>query len=249
MTLDAILASLFPGGHSVATDNRGLIFGSAPIEGGRTANVVGVANKTPLGIDEAASLSRRVLELVERKADGPLVVLVDSDSQRMSKRDEMLGLSQYLSHLAQCLSLADREGQRTVGILYGHTAAGAFIATALATNVLVALPGAEPEVMDLPSMSRVTKLPLDVLKEKAKTTAVFAPGLDNLAATGAVHEVWDADKPLAAQLAALLARMPAGSPAGGDERDRLGRERGGRPKAAEVAADVAAQVAAVAAGS
>ncbi len=244
MTLDAILASLFPGGHSVTTDDRGLIFGTASINGGRTANVIGVANRSPLGIDEAASLSRRVLELVESKADGPLIVLVDSDSQRMSKRDELLGLSQYLSHLAQCLQLADRGGQRTVGILYGHTAAGAFIATALATSVLVALPGAEPEVMDLPSMARVTKLPLDVLKEKAKSTPVFAPGLDNLAKTGAVHAVWDAKKPLAQQLAALLASV-----SGGDERDRLGRERGGRPKAAEVAAKVAEAAARASAGA
>ena len=86
-------------------------------------------------------------------------------------------------------------------------------------------------------MSRVTKLPLDVLKEKAKTTAVFAPGLDNLAKTGAVHEVWDAEAPLAGQLAALLASAP-----GGDNRDRLGRERGGRPKAEEVAAQVASRI-------
>jgi malonate decarboxylase gamma subunit len=232
--LDDILASLFPAGHSVSVDNHGLLFGSATVGDGATADVIGVANRTAVGIDEAARLSRRVLEIVERGASRPLLVLIDSDSQRMSKRDELLGLSQYLSHLAQCLDLADRRGSRTVGLLYGHTAAGAFIATALATRVLVALPGAEPEVMDLPSMARVTKLPLDLLKEKAKTTAVFAPGLENLAQTGAVHEVWDPEKPLAAQLAALLRREP-----GGDERDRLGRERGGRPVAADVAARVA----------
>ncbi|MDI9682600.1 biotin-independent malonate decarboxylase subunit gamma, partial [Burkholderia cenocepacia] len=53
-------------------------------------------------------------------------------------------------------------------------------------------PGAEPEVMDLPSMSRVTKLPIDVLKEMARSTPVFAPGLDNLVKMGAVSvtSVW-----------------------------------------------------------
>ena len=235
MTLDGILTSLFPQGHSVIVDNTGVVFGSAKTRDGGTTNVIGVANQTPLGVDEAARLSRRVLDIVEKGEAGPLLVLIDSDSQRMSKRDELLGLSQYLSHLAQCLNMADRHGMRTVGILYGHSAAGAFIATALATKVLVALPGAEPEVMDLPSMSRVTKLPLDVLKEKAKSTPVFAPGLDNLAQTGAVHEIWDPNASLADQLATLLK-----TDIGPDARDRLGQKRGGRPKAADIAAKVMA---------
>ena len=79
-------------------------------------------------------------------------------------------------------------------------------------------------------MSRVTKLPLQVLQEMAKATPVFAPGLDNLAATGAVLKVWDPAQPLERQLAELLAE-----PATEDRRDILGHERGGRPKAAEIA--------------
>ena len=98
----------------------------------------------------------------------------------------VLGLNEFLGHLAKCLVVADLDGRMTVGLLYGHSAAGAFIATALATRVLVALPGAEPTVMDLPSMARVTKLSLEALEAKAKSTPVFAPGLDNLAAMGAV---------------------------------------------------------------
>ena len=236
MTLDEILLSLFPAGHDVVADNRGLILGSGTLPGGIEAHLVGVAHKTPLGIDEAALLARRVIEIVEVGGDGPLIVLVDSDSQRMSKRDELLGLSEYLAHLAKCLILADRLGHHTIGLLYGHTAAGAFIATALATRTLVALPGAAPEVMDLPSMSRVTKLSIDVLREKAKATPVFAPGLDNLAQTGAVHETWDPKKSLADQLAILLKQDSAP----GDTRDALGKARGGRPLAADVAARVMA---------
>ncbi len=136
-------------------------------------------------------MSGQVLDLLARGDDGPILVLVDSDSQRMSKRDELLGLNEFLAHLAKSLIYADMQSRHTIGLLYGHTAAGAFIATALATRTLVALPGAEPAVMDLPSMSRVTKLSLEVLKEKAKSTPVFAPGLENLAQTGAVLATWD----------------------------------------------------------
>ncbi|SFI10820.1 biotin-independent malonate decarboxylase, gamma subunit [Bradyrhizobium sp. Gha] len=93
-------------------------------------------------------------------------------------------LSEYLSHLAKTLLLAEAEGHRTIGLLYGGSAAGAFIVTALATGTLVALPGAHPSVMDLPSMARVTKLPIEVIKAKAEATPVFAPGLDNMVMSG-----------------------------------------------------------------
>ena len=67
----------------------------------------------------------------------------------------------------------------------------------------------------------------------AKDTPVFAPGLDNMVRTGAVQAVLDPDRPLADQIAAVIDAMPAE-----DVRDRLGRERGGRPLAEEIAAQV-----------
>ena len=227
--LDDILASLFPEGHDVVNDH-GLLLGSGRLRGGGRAVVIGVADRTAVGVDEAIRLSRHVLNALEQDG-GPILVLVDSDSQRMSKRDELLGLNEFLAHLAKCLIYADMQGRQTVGLLYGHSAAGAFLATALATQVLVALRGAEPEVMDLPSMSKVTKLSIDVLKEKAKSTPVFAPGLDNLAQTGAVLSTWDEKTSLAEQLQTLL----GSDQDGGDRRDRLGKTRRGRPKAADIA--------------
>ncbi|WP_179403212.1 biotin-independent malonate decarboxylase subunit gamma [Burkholderia guangdongensis] len=224
MTLDEVLTSLFPHGHAIERAG-GLLTGRAELNGARV-DVIGVADRLPFGIDEAVKLASQVLDTIERGDGAPILVLVDSDSQRMSKRDELLGLNEGLSHLAKCLMQADLAGHRTIGLLYGHTAAGAFIATALATRTLLALPGAEPEVMDLPSMSRVTKLPLDVLKEKARTTAVFAPGLDNLVKVGAVDAVLDPARPLDAQVAEWL-----GKPA--DRVDR--RAARGRPVAADVA--------------
>ncbi len=230
MTLDEILVSLFPDGHDVARDH-GLLTGSGVLAGGGRAEVIGIAGRTALGIDEALTLSGRVIGALERGGDGPILVLVDSDSQRMSKRDELLGLNEFLAHLAKCLIHADLAGRTTVGLLYGHTAAGAFIATALATRILVALPGAEPKVMDLPSMSKVTKLALEVLEEKARSTPVFAPGLDNLAECGGVLATWDATKPLSDQLRGVL----DGNSDRADRRDRWGQERQGRPKAAGIA--------------
>ena len=230
MTLDNILASLLPNGHDVVLE-RGLISGRGPLPDGGSMAVIGVDGRTPVGVEEAVLLSGHVLEIIKSGGNEPILVLIDSDSQRMSKRDELLGLNEFLAHLAKCLMLADKLGHRTVGVLYGHTAAGAFIATALATQTLVALPGASPAVMDLPSMSRVTKLSIEVLQEKAKSTSVFAPGLDNLAQTGAVAITLDPDSSLAHQLKSVLSQPVERD----DVRDKLGKERKGRPKAADIA--------------
>jgi len=228
VTLDDILASLFPDGHDVAND-KGIIFGSATLRSGAGTLVIGVADRTAVGVDEAIRLSGYVLDSLDR-GSGPIFVLVDSDSQRMSKRDELLGLNEFLAHLAKSLIYADTHGRPTIGILYGHSAAGALLATGLATRVLVGLPGATPAVMDLPSMAKVTKLSMEALQEKAKSTPVFAPGLSNLARMGAVHITWNDAVSLADQLDRLLADIPDAQ----DRRDALGKERGGRLKAAEI---------------
>jgi malonate decarboxylase gamma subunit len=234
MMLAEILSSLFPNGHDVVLE-RGLLYGHGPLQRGR-AIVIGVDGRAAVGVDEAAWLSRKVLQALQAGGTDPILVLVDSDSQRMSKRDELLGLSEFLAHLAKCLIYADAQRHPTVGLLYGHTAAGAFIATALATRTLLALPGADPAVMDLPSMARVTKLSIEVLKDKAKSTPVFAPGLENMAQTGGVSQVLDPHTSLAAQLEATLAAMGAGAPTqASDIRDQLGKARHGRPKAADIA--------------
>ncbi len=234
MTPADILASLFPAAHSVSAEGD-LLFGQGTLPDGAVVHVVGATARAPIGIDQAIRLSAAVLDIARSDDTTPILFLVDSASQRMSRRDELLGLSEYLAHLAKSLLLAEAKGHRTIGLLYGGSAAGAFIATALACGTLVALPGAHPEVMDLASMARVTKLPIEVLEAKAKTTPVFAPGLDNLVSVGGIAQVWNPAESLADQLQTLLARSRER-----DDRAALGAERGGRPKSALIAGEVAA---------
>jgi len=240
MTLDEVLAALFPSGHAVERGPSGMLHGTAKVEGQGEVTIVGVVGGTPLGVDGAILLASHVLAAVEAGGRAPVVVLVDTSSQNMARRDELLGLNEYLAHLFKSLALAAMHGHRTVSILFGHAAAGAFIATALSSQSLVALPGAEPSVMDLPSISRVTKLPLEQLKELAKSTPIFAPGVEPLFATGAVTEIWAANGPLAPRLAALLQQPVATS----DPRDRIGLERKGRLLAQKIAERVATEAAA-----
>ena len=222
MMLDDVLKSLFPNGHSV--QRRGdIVTGHGPLRDGGDITVVGIVDGAPLSPDDIVPLADHVLDAVEAGGGKPILVLVDTQGQLMARHAEMVGLNEYCAHLAKCLLLASRNGHRTIGFEYGKAAAGAFLATALATDVLVAIEGASPMVMDLPSIARVTKIPEKKLAEMAKSTPVFAPGLDPLFKTGAVTTIWDANRPFDGQLAETLkgATMK-------DERDTLGAERGGR---------------------
>lgn len=240
MTLDEVLAALFPTGHDVKAGLYGTVSGTGQIEGFAATDVIGITGGTPLGIDGALVLAGQVLDIAAKGAKGTLIVLVDTSSQNMARRDELLGLNEFLAHLSKALALAATEGVFTLGVLYGHAMAGAFISTALSTQVLAALPGAFPSVMDLPSISRVTKLPIETLTELAKTTPIFAPGLEPLFATGAVTEKWDVATVQSQLKDALTRRADATT----DRRDVIGLERKGRLQAHDIALKVMAEAAA-----
>ena len=234
MTRDELTARLFAHGARLAVAD-GVLTGTGAYAPGREAVVLGAVDQVPLGGEAALALAGVVLEATRREPRPPIVMLVDAGSQAMRREEELLGLNQYLAHLAKCLLLAAAEGQRTVGVLYGRAAAGALIATALACDTLVALPEAAPAVMDLPSIARVTKLDRAMLERMAAETSIFAPGLAPLVATGAVDAVWDADADLAALLNAVL-----DTPPGPDQRASRGAQHGGRTLAAAIAARVEA---------
>ena len=230
MKLDELLPKLFPDGSDVKHGPEGTIFGTGNV-GGQTVAVLGIVDQTPAGIDCAIFLGGHVLKLIEGGKKQPIVMLVDTASQKMARRDEMLGLNEYLSHLYKSLYLARKQGILTVSILYGAAAAGAFIATCLSTQILVTVEGAYPSVMDLKSIASVTKLPIEKLQDMAKTTPVFAPGAEHLIVTGAIDEMWDGSQPYADRLKTVLQTAPGES----DHRDQIGFKRKGRLMAASVA--------------
>lgn len=240
MTLDEILASLFPDGHEVQRGSFNTLHGTARGADGAIA-LIGIMDGAPVGIHNALILAGHVVSIIESGVGTPILVLIDASIQNMTRRDELLGLNEYFGHLYKVLALAALRGHRTIALLYGAAGGGSLIATALAAQALITLPTAKPSVMDLPSMARVTKLPLDQLEKMAKATPIFAPGIDNYFLTGAVTEKWDADRPLADQLQTLL-KQPA---AIRDRRDEIGLERKGRLQAVKIAQRVAAEAARV----
>jgi malonate decarboxylase gamma subunit len=237
MTLAEVAAALFGKTHNVGADAAGIVRGAGSLTSGREVNVVGIANGEPLGIEAALAIAQETLDIMGRSPGGAILILVDSGSQLMSRREELLGLNEALGHLIKVLRAAASGGHPTVGLLYGGSTGGALIATGLATSWLAALTRAQPSVMQLQAMARVVKLSLDKLEGLAADTPVFAPGIGNFASMGAVHAVWDEGSDLGLQLEQVLARGINGE----DERARLGAERGGRTKAAVIIERIVAE--------
>jgi malonate decarboxylase gamma subunit len=231
MSRDELIQALFPDGAPMAVDADGILDGEQRLASGSPLTVIGLTGDRPVGADLAIAVSARVLRHVALHAGRPLLLLIDAGSQRMARRDELLGLNEYLAHLAKSLYLASASGSRTLGILYGAASAGAMVATALAVDRLVAVPGAAPSVMNLEAMARITKLPLAQLESMARETPVFAPGVEAMLQTGGILETWSDPAQYPGRLQSLLE-----IPGDDDDRDCLGATRGGRAKAAAIAA-------------
>ncbi|WP_027478431.1 biotin-independent malonate decarboxylase subunit gamma [Curvibacter gracilis] len=225
-----LLPSLFGEHHQVSREGE-LLRGTAQLDG-RTLAVVGTTDHAAIGIELALAQARAVLDTVRDHPGRPILLLVDTQGQRLRRRDELLGINRYMAHLGLCIELARQRGHRVIGLVYDQALSGGFITSGLIADACYALPEAEIRVMRLPAMARVTKIDEARLAALAESNPVFAPGVENYVAMGGVRALWRGD--LAAQLREALAQAPTT-----DERARDGAERGGRRLAAEVAQRVA----------
>ena len=171
--------------------------------------------------------ARLVLQTVREHPGRPIVLLVDTQGQRLRHRDELLGINRYMAHLGCCIELARRRGHRVIGLVYDQALSGGFITSGLIADACYALPQAEIRVMRLPAMARVTKIDEARLEELSASNPVFAPGVQNYVAMGGVRALWSGD--LQAALRHALADTPTD-----DRRAQDGAERGGRRLAAAV---------------
>ena len=229
-TIHDLLGRLFPDGCTVGVEGdfvRGV--GHA---GGRTITVVGTTNDAAIGVELALAMATEVLRTVREHPGRALLLLIDTQGQRLRRRDELLGINAYMAHLAQCLEVARRAGHRIVSLVYGRAVSGGYITGGMMADTCNALASAEISVMNLPAMARVTKIAQSRLEELAQSSPVFAPGADNYLKMGALDSLWSDD------VAAALMRALDGpdAPAAGrsDRRRDLGDARGGRTRARAV---------------
>lgn len=234
MRLQDILDGLFPAGHDVSVRGH-LVAGSAQTSLGTVA-VLGTNDAAPIGHDIALRLAGRVLDIVDQSPGRPIVFLVDTKGQALSRAEELLCLNGSLAHLARCVDLARRQGHVSLALVTGEAVSGGFLCFGLMADKTYALTDAQVRVMDLKAMARVTKIPLERLVDLAAVSPTFAPGAENYLRMGAIEAIWDA--PSASLLQAALADQQAAGPSV-DERMARGTARKGRRLAAATAVDVA----------
>ncbi|MBW4025153.1 MAG: biotin-independent malonate decarboxylase subunit beta [Proteobacteria bacterium] len=183
---------------------EGVIGGTARTAGGEAIALIGLVHGAPLGLTACVTLSRAVGSIMAETPRRPILILVDTLGQKMSRSDELLGLSQAIGQVAQSIVLARQQGHRVVTLLMGKAAAAAFIALVLMAERVVALPEAEPAVLSLAAVARVTKMPVEELERLSQTTPVLAPGLDPMRQLGVIHAVVSAGPALKQRLESLL---------------------------------------------
>ncbi|WP_208280638.1 biotin-independent malonate decarboxylase subunit gamma [Massilia oculi] len=226
MDWQLLTTQLFPGGHDIV-ERDNFLSGTAQVEGQPVA-VIGTTGHTPIGIEIALAQAQAILKTVQEHPGRPILILVDTQGQRLRHRDEMLGINSYMAHLGKCVDLARRQGHTVIGLVYDQALSGGFITSGLIASACYALPQSTIRVMGLPAMARITKVPEERLTELARDNPVFAPGPENYLRMGGLHGIWEDD--LAGQLARALRDATDE-----DRRMALGRERGGRVMAQPVA--------------
>lgn len=222
MEINELLKNLFPEGHQVQVADW-LVEGTATVAG-NPVSVLGTTAHTPIGVRECMRLAKGLLDIVRSRPPQPIIMLVDNQGQRMALEEELLVLPEYIGHLLQCQQLARNKGYPLIAIVYGNSVAGGFLAFGLGADRVVAIDGAATSVMKLEAIARVTKVPLEQLKERAATSPIFAPGCDSFFKLGGLHAIWKEN--LSGNLIALLAEDCRD-----DNRIEIGYERGGRSHA------------------
>lgn len=225
MDWQTLTAALFPQGAGI-TEAHQVLTGAGTVAGATVA-VVGTTGHVPIGVETALAQARFILQTVREHPGRPILILVDTQGQRLRHRDEMLGINGYMAHLGKCVELARRSGHRIVALVYDQALSGGFITSGLMADACYALPDATIRVMGLPAMARITKVPQERLTELAIDNPVFAPGPENYLRMGGIEEIWRGD--LAAALAQALQLK-----SDGDGRSALGLARGGRGLAQRV---------------
>lgn len=189
MNTELVLKQLFPNQLNYQIEGY-VIKGDAQTAVG-PVRILGTVNAAPINQDIAIQLSSEILKLVQQGDQTPVVFIVDTQGQDLSRADELLCLNRTFAHLASCVDLLRRSGHANLAIIFGQAVSGGFLSYGLMANEVYALSDSQVKVMDLNAMARVTKIPVEKLKQLSQSSAIFAPGVENFYKMGAINAVWE----------------------------------------------------------
>ena len=75
--------------------------------------ILGTVNAAPINQQIAMELADEILKLVQQKQQTPVVFVVDTQGQDLSRADELLCLNRTFAHLASCVDLHVEVGTPT----------------------------------------------------------------------------------------------------------------------------------------
>ena len=233
MNKDQVLQALFANTFNATHMAEDHFHGLATV-GNQQVTVIGTYNKAEIGADMALTMAQVVIDTIRQRPAEPIVVLLDTSGQRLRRRDELMGLNGYMAHLAKAVELARQNGHVIVSVVYGEAVSGGYISTGMMADACFALHDAEIKVMNLPAMSRITKIALERLEDLSTKSPVFSPGVGNYLKMGHLDAVWSGD--YAHQLDAALLALQAKPKAQLHQDSRVDRgvEREGRMAAGDV---------------
>lgn len=223
MTLKELMTDVFTKTQTEIKQN--VVFGTGIVNDTRF-NLIGTAEDTSFGVDEAMEMAKHVLGLLKENNRDPIVLLTNVIGQKLSVRDEWLGMYAYFAHLLKCLHLARKNGNQTISLVYNQAIGGSFIAFGMMADSIFALKNTQLAVMWLEGMAKVTKIDIEILRSVSQTSPVFAPGVENFKKLGGIHEVLELN-----QVAEQLLKAAKATGIDQDNRAELGKQYGGRTKA------------------
>jgi acetyl-CoA carboxylase alpha subunit len=152
--LPAILQEIIPEGVEMHRMD-GVLFG----RNGKTSPnaFFGFIDGTPVGALAAWTLAGECLAMAGERPGEAVTVFLDSPGQAPTFRDERVMLSEYVAHLALVLSSLRLNGHRVTLQVLGDAAGGIYVALAAPAARVVALPGANVQVLPPAAMARVLR--------------------------------------------------------------------------------------------
>lgn len=152
--LPAMLQEIIPEGVQMHRMD-GVLFG----RNGKTSPnaFFGFIDGAPVGALAAWTLAGECLAMAGERPGEAVTVFLDSPGQAPTFRDERAMLSEYVAHLALVLSSLRLNGHRVTLQVLGDAAGGIYVALAAPAARVVALPGANVQVLPPAAMARVLR--------------------------------------------------------------------------------------------